>query len=102
MYSDVIVVRNHPRFSKAVRQNVERQIWGEALLVAAVPTGCNSLVAQARYCNSFQLTHMSREDHAQSIESAMVAQRKDKKLLQRSQLPQLMFALCNQRKYLTR
>ena len=32
---------------------------------------CNSLVAQAKYYCSFQLTHMSREDHAQSIESAM-------------------------------
>ena len=33
-----------------------------ALLVA----GCNSLDAQPRYCSSFQLTHMSREDYAQS------------------------------------
>ena len=31
-----------------------------------VATGCNSLDAQPRYCSSFQLTHMSREDHAQS------------------------------------
>ena len=27
-----------------------------------VATGCDSTVAQARYCNSFQLTHMPRED----------------------------------------
>ena len=53
-----------------------------ALLVAAVATGCNLLVAQARYCNS--LTHMPRGNHAQSIASNG-SQREDKKLLQRSQ-----------------
>ena len=54
-----------------------------ALLVAAIATGCNSLVvAQARYCNSFQLTHMAREivrtmlGRCQSIESAMAAKGK--------------------------
>ena len=31
-----------------------------------VATGCNSLDMQPRYCSSFQLTHMTREDHAQS------------------------------------
>ena len=36
----------------------------------------NSLDAQARYCSSFQLTHMSREDHARSIESAMASKSK--------------------------
>ena len=39
------------------------------LLVAAVATS-NSLVVQA---SLFQLTHMSRDDHAQSIELAMAA-----------------------------
>ena len=39
-----------------------------------VATGCNSLDAQR---SSFQLTHMSREDHAQSsIESAMASKSK--------------------------
>ena len=41
-----------------------------------IATGCNMLVAQARLCSSFRLTHMSREDHAQSIESAMAAKGK--------------------------
>ena len=51
-----------------------------------VATGCNWLVViRARYCSSFELTHMSCEDHAQSIESAMA---EDKKLLQCSQLRQ--------------
>ena len=35
-----------------------------ALLVA----GCNSTVAQARYCNAFQLTHMPREDHVIDVD----------------------------------
>ena len=34
-----------------------------------VATGCKSLVAQARYCSSFQLKHISREDHAPSRSS---------------------------------
>ena len=33
-----------------------------------VATGCDSTVAQARYCNSFQLTHMPREDRASSVD----------------------------------
>ena len=38
--------------------------------IAAVATGCNLLVAQARYCNSFQLLmHMPNGNHAQSIAS---------------------------------
>ena len=53
-------------------------VSSEGQPVAAVATGCNSLVAQARYCNSIQLMHMSREDHAPSIdvESAMAAKEK--------------------------
>ena len=44
-------------------------------------------VAQAKYCNSFQLTHMPRDNHAQS--NASNGDRKeDKTLLQRSQLSQ--------------
>ena len=57
------------------------------LLVAAVATGCNLLVVQARYRNSFQLTHMPCGNHAQSIASNG-GQREDKKLLQCSQLGQ--------------
>ena len=51
-------------------------------------------VAQANYCNSFQLTHMPREDHARafSIELSQQCRAKDlgedKKLLQRSHLRQ--------------
>ena len=36
-----------------------------ALLVAVATRGCLA-VAQANYCNSFQLTHMPRGNHAQS------------------------------------
>ena len=44
-------------------------------------------VAQAKYCNSFQLTHMPRGNHAQSITSNG-DQKEDKTLLQHSQLSQ--------------
>ena len=44
-------------------------------------------VAQAKYCNSFQLTHMPRGNHAQSIASNG-DQKEDKTLLQHSQLSQ--------------
>ena len=53
----------------------------------ATSSRCNLLVAQAWYWNSFQLTHMPRGNHAQSIASNG-GQREDKKLLQRSQLRQ--------------
>ena len=58
-----------------------------ALLVAAIANGCNSLVAQTSYCNSFQLTHMPRGNHAESIASNG-GQREDRELLQCSQLRQ--------------
>ena len=41
-----------------------------------IATGCNSLVAQARRCSSFKLTHMSCEDHAQLIKSTMASKGK--------------------------
>ena len=44
-------------------------------------------VAQAKYCNSFQLTHTPRGTHAQSIASNG-DQKEDKALLQHSQLSQ--------------
>ena len=44
-------------------------------------------VAQAKYCNSFQLTHMPHGNHAQSIVSNG-DQKEDKTLLQHSQLNQ--------------
>ena len=34
-----------------------------------VATGCSSTIAQARYCNTFQLTHIPREDHERSLQS---------------------------------
>ena len=43
---------------------------------SCVATGCNSLVVQVRYCSSFQLTHMSCDDHAWSIKSAMAGKGK--------------------------
>ena len=46
-----------------------------------------SYIAKARYCNSFQLTHMPRGNHAQSIASNG-DQKEDKTLLQRSQFSQ--------------
>ena len=46
-----------------------------------VATDCNSLVAQARHCSSFQLAHMSREDHAWSIELAMAYKAKGRQEL---------------------
>ena len=46
-----------------------------------------SYVAQAKYCNSFQLTHMPRGNHPQSIASNG-DQKEDKTLLQHSQLSQ--------------
>ena len=44
-------------------------------------------VAQAKYCNTFQLTHMPRGNHAQSIASNG-DQKEDKTLLQHSQVSQ--------------
>ena len=44
-------------------------------------------VAQAKYCNTFQLTHTPRGNHAQSIASNG-DQKEDKTLLQHSQLSQ--------------
>ena len=44
-------------------------------------------VAQAKYCNKFQLTHMPRGNHAQSIASNG-GQKEGKTLLQHSQLSQ--------------
>ena len=44
-------------------------------------------VAQAKYCNKFQLTHMPRGNHAQSI-ARNGDQKEDKTLLQHSQLSQ--------------
>ena len=40
--------------------------------------GYNSLVVQATRCSSFQLTHMSREDHVRSIDPAMASKGKTK------------------------
>ena len=49
-------------------------------------------VAQAKYCNSFHLTHMPRGNHDQSIMQYAIAsygdQKEDKTLLQHSQLSQ--------------
>ena len=47
-----------------------------------VASGCKSLVAQARYCSSFQLTHMSRGDHALVNQVSNGVQREDKNLFQ--------------------
>ena len=60
-----------------------------ALLVAAMQPRLRLVVyvAQAKYCNSFQLTHMPRGNHAQSIASNG-DQKEDKTLLQHSQLSQ--------------
>ena len=44
--------------------------------VAAIATGCNSPIAQAKYGSSFQLRHISCEDHTRSFESAMAAKGK--------------------------
>ena len=44
-------------------------------------------IAQAKYCSTFQLTLMSRGNHAQSIASNG-DQKEDKTLLQHSQLSQ--------------
>ena len=52
-----------------------------------VATRLRLAVAQAKYCNSFQLTHMPRGNHAQSIASNG-DQKEDKTLLQHSQLSQ--------------
>ena len=54
-----------------------------ALLVAPVATRRS----EAKYCNSFQLTHRPRGNHAQSITSNG-DQKDDKTLLQHSQLSQ--------------
>ena len=53
--------------------------------IAALPSQLQLAVAQAKYCNSFQLTHMPRGNHAQSIAS-YGDQKEDKTLLQHSQL----------------
>ena len=58
-----------------------------SLLVAALQTKLRLAVAQAKYCNSFQLTHKPRGNHAQSIASNG-DQKKDKTLLQYWQLSQ--------------
>ena len=50
------------------------------LHVAALQPRLRLAVAQGKYCNTFQLTHMPHGTHAQSIAE-------DKTLLQHSQLP---------------
>ena len=57
------------------------------LLVAAMQARLRLAIAQAKYCNSFQLMHMPRGTHAQSIASNG-DQKKDKTLLQHSQRSQ--------------
>ena len=39
-----------------------------------VATGCSSTIAQTRYCNTFQLTHIPREDHERSRRSIELSQ----------------------------
>ena len=51
--------------------NLTVHVWrGNHTPGSHVATGCHSPVVQAMCHSSFQLTHMSRKDHAQSIESA--------------------------------
>ena len=60
-----------------------------ALLVATLQPRLRLAVAQAKYCNSFQLTHTPRGTHAQSIaRSSNGDQKEDETLLQHSQLSQ--------------
>ena len=59
----------------------------QVLFIAALQPRLRLAVAQAKYCNSFQLTHMPRGNHAQSIASNG-DQKEDKTLLQDSQLSQ--------------
>ena len=47
-----------------------------ALLVAAMQPRLRLAIAQAKYCNSFQLTHMPCGNHAQSRSRAMATKRK--------------------------
>ena len=55
--------------------------------VAALQPRLRLAVAQAKYCNTFQLTHMPRGNHAQAIANNG-DQKEDKTLLQHSQLSQ--------------
>ena len=55
--------------------------------IAALQPRLRLAVAQAKYCNSFQLTHMPQGNYAQSIASNG-DQKEDKTLLQHSQLSQ--------------
>ena len=58
------VVRISVRHSEIVKRFNDYIISrGDRTPGSRVATGCNSTVAQARYGNSFQLTHMPREDH---------------------------------------
>ena len=56
-------------------------------LYRVVSSTIHSRSASASYCNTFQLTHLSRGTHAQSIASNG-DEKEDKTLLQHSQLPQ--------------
>ena len=60
---------------------------GATALRSRLATGCHSLVVQARRCSSFQLTHMSCEDHAQSIKSAMASKGKTRTATALTTLP---------------
>ena len=62
-------------------------IRGATALLVAVATPRCLAVAQANYCNSFQLTHMPRDNRAQSIASNG-GQKEDKTLLQHLRLSQ--------------
>ena len=55
--------------------------------VAALQPAVALAQAKYRYCNKFQLTHMPRGNHAQSI-ARNGDQKEDKTLLQHSQLSQ--------------
>ena len=57
-------------------EKIAHHLKGNRTPGSRVAAGCNSLVVQAMRCSSFQLTHMSREDHARSIESAMTSKGK--------------------------
>ena len=74
-YHDSYIYREHQKLFRVLSSTIHK-------VVAMQPS-----VAQAKYCNSFQLTHMPRGNHAQSIASNG-NQKEDRTLLQHSQLSQ--------------
>ena len=79
-------VFTHEQRKPALKLNCNTFRGATALLVAVATPRCLA-VAQANYCNSFQLTHMPRGNRAQSIASNG-GRKEDKTLLQHLRLSQ--------------